>query len=99
MKLFLLIAARRGSDTNRANIGYDKIENYTGIKKGPIKTGISFLALLSLVYVEQVPNKSNEFGVSSAYRLVGLDSCNHLGTKGRGSVEETDAPVDYSPHL
>jgi hypothetical protein len=99
LKLFLLFAARRGSDTNRANIGYEKIEDYTGIKKGRIKTGISFLASLSLVYVEQVPSKTNEFGVSSAYRLVGLDSYNHLGTKGRGSLEETDAPLDYSSHL
>jgi hypothetical protein len=99
LKLFLLFAARRGSDTNRANIGYEKIEDYTGIKKGRIKTGISFLASLSLVYVEQVPSKTNEFGVSSAYRLVGLDTYNHLGTQGRRNVEETDRPVDYSSNL
>jgi hypothetical protein len=99
LKLFFLFAARRGSDTNRANIGYEKIEQYTGIKKARIKTGISFLASLSLVYVEQVPSKTNSFGVSSAYRLVGLDSYNHMGTKGRGNIQEETAPVDYTPNL
>jgi hypothetical protein len=68
-------------------------------KKGRIKTGISFLASLSLVYVEQVPSKTNSFGVSSAYRLVGLDSYNHMGTKGRGNLQDDAAPADYAPHL
>ncbi len=32
LKLFFLFAARRGSDTNAANISYDKTEEYTGIE-------------------------------------------------------------------
>jgi len=92
LKLFFLFIARRGNDTNLANIGYDKIEEYTGIKRVRIKTAISFLASLSLVYVEHIQSRINPNGVSSAYRIVGIDSYNHMGTRAR-NFEETDLTV------
>jgi hypothetical protein len=87
LKLFFLFVARRGRDTNLANIGYDKIEEYAAIKRVRIKTAISFLASLSLIYVEHVPSRTNSQGVSNAYRIVGLDSYNHMGTRGRAMNE------------
>jgi hypothetical protein len=83
LKLFFLFVARRDRGTNLANIGYDKIEEYTEVKRTRIKSAISLLASLSLVYVEHVPSKTNVHGVSNAYRVVGVESYTHMGTKGR----------------
>jgi hypothetical protein len=83
LKLFFLFAARRDRSSNVANIGYEKIEEYTDIRRVRIKPAISFLASLSLVYVEHIPSRINVTGISNAYRLVGLDSYNHMGTRGR----------------
>jgi len=86
LKLFFLFAAFRDKRTNVANIGYEKIHEYTGIKKERIKTAISFLASLSLVYVEQLPSKINDYGISNTYRIVGVEPFNHRGTTGRSSI-------------
>src|ERR1035438_4065606 len=63
LKLFFLFVAQRGRDTNMANIGYDKIEEYTAIDRSKIKAAISRLVTIPLVYVEQVPSKRNELGL------------------------------------
>jgi hypothetical protein len=81
--LYLLFVARRDDDTNLANISYDKIQGYTGIDRVHIRTGITLLGALSLVHVEHFRSSLSDLGVSSAYRLVGLDSYSHMGTKGR----------------
>ena len=106
LKLFLLFLARRDRNTNLANIGYPKIEQYTGIKRARIKPALSVLALLPLVYVEQVPTTT---GISNAYRIVGLDAYNHRGTRGRslttlditdaGTTRRRGSPPDYIPFL
>jgi hypothetical protein len=83
LKLFFLFVARRDRDTNMANISYDKIREYTSIERPRIKAALSFLASLSLVYVEQVPSSVNDHGVANAYRVVGVDSYVHMGTRGR----------------
>lgn len=83
LKLFFLFAARRDRKTNLANIGYDKIQDYTGVKRERIKAAMSILVSVPLIYVEQVPSQTNDLGVSHAYRLVGIDAYNHLGTKSR----------------
>jgi hypothetical protein len=44
LKLYYLFAARRGEDTNLANISYDTIAEYSGLDRNRIKTAISFLA-------------------------------------------------------
>jgi len=84
LKLFLLFVGQRGRDTNMANIGYDKIVEYTAIDRSTIKAAISRLAAITLVYVEQVPSRKNELGFANAYRIVGLNPYKHMGTMGRG---------------
>ncbi len=81
LKLFFLFVARRNRNTNVANIGYEKIEEYTRIRRVRIKTAISFLASLSLVYVEHIPSTESRLGISNAYRIVGLEPYNHMGTR------------------
>ncbi|WP_394886537.1 hypothetical protein ACG873_18500 [Mesorhizobium sp. AaZ16] len=84
MKLYFLFAARRGRDTNMANISFDKIEEYAGVERQRIKAATSLLATASFAYIERVPSNTNEYGVANAYRLAGLESNNHMGTRGRG---------------
>lgn len=83
LRLYLLFAARRGRDTNLANIGFDRITDYTNIRRHDIKAATSLLASLSLVYIERVPSAVNEYGVANAYRLAGLETTQHMGTVGR----------------
>jgi hypothetical protein len=83
LKLFFLMVARRDRHTNIANIGYEKIEEYTNIRRVRIKTAISFLASRSLVYVERIPSRESPQGVSNAYRVVGVEPHSHMGTQGR----------------
>jgi hypothetical protein len=59
---------------------------------------LSILALVPLVYVEQLPSKTNENGYSNAYRIVGIDPYNHRGTRGR-ETNESDAPISYADVL
>ena len=83
LKLYLLFAARRGRDTNLANISFDKITEYSGVRRHEIKAATSLLASLSLAYIERVPSSSNAYGVANAYRLAGLETTVHMGTVGR----------------
>jgi len=87
LKLFLLFAQRRDQSTNLAIIGYDKIEEYTGIARVRIKSAISFLVSHRLIHVEQIPSRQTDFGISHAYRLVGVDPRIHMGTRGRGMLQ------------
>jgi hypothetical protein len=84
LKLYLLIATRRGEDTNMANISYDKISAYTGLDRNRIKTAISVLATQGLVHIEHVPSTLSDYGVSNGYRLAFIQSRVHMGTRGRG---------------
>lgn len=84
LKLYLLFAARRGRDTNMANISFEKIAEYTGMERARIKAALSVLAVNNLAHIERVPSTTNAIGVANAYRLVGLDTYNHMGTTGRG---------------
>jgi len=86
LKLFLLFAQRRDQSTNLANVSYDKIEEYTGIARVRIKHAISFLVSHLLIHVEQIPSRHAEFGVSHAYRLVGVDTHIHMGNRGRAMI-------------
>ena len=83
LKLYLLFAARRGRDTNLANISLDKITEYAGVRRYEIKAATSLLASLSLAYIERLPSLANGYGVANAYRLAGLDTSVHMGTRGR----------------
>jgi hypothetical protein len=91
MKLFFLFIAHRDRHTNFANIGYEKIEESTDIRRLRIKTAPSLLATLSLIYVEHVPSKTNPQGISNAYRIVGVEPYNHMGTQGRAELPTSPA--------
>ena len=87
LKLFFLLVAFRDNSTNLANIGYDKIETYTEIKRSRIKAGLSLLAAMPLVHIERLPSLSNPNGIFNAYRIVGIQPYKHMGTQGRSMVE------------
>ncbi|MBY5590911.1 hypothetical protein HFO49_26065 [Rhizobium leguminosarum] len=84
LKLYFLFVARRGRDTNLANISFIKINEYAAVDPAKIKAATSLLASASLAYTERVPSRINEMGISNAYRIFGLESYQHMGTRGRG---------------
>lgn len=86
LKLLFLFVARRGEDTNMAHIGFEKIEEYSGIPKARIKPATSLLAANSLIYVEHIPVRDEQYKVSNAYRIVGVESYKHMGTRGRADL-------------
>jgi DNA-binding transcriptional ArsR family regulator len=83
MKLYLLLAARRGRDTNAANISFDKIEEYSGIERGRIRTALSLLTVYGLVHVDRWRTPESGKGFAQGYRLAHVEPYNHLGTTGR----------------
>lgn len=83
LKLYFLVVARRGRDTNVANISYDKITEYAGIDRAKLRSAISFAVATGLVQVEQTSSWTNQLGVSNAYRLTHMDPYFHAGTTGR----------------
>ena len=110
MKLFFLFLARRSRDSNRAIIGYDKIQEYTGIHRERINSATSLLVTNQLIITESTTSTADDRYIANAYRIVGLDPYNHRGTRGRGMTAldvqsndngsvVTNEPVDYGPHL
>lgn len=93
LKLYLLFAARRGRDTNLANISFDKITEYSGVRRHEIKPATSMLAALSLAFVERLPSDASEHGVANAYRLAGVEPTMHMGTRGRRDLAAEFSPV------
>lgn len=87
MKLYYLFAARRSRETNMAKIGYDKIEDYTGVPRNNIRGALTVLRANGLVHVERLSSDLSEHGVANAYRLTYLDSHMHMGTTGRRNDE------------
>lgn len=83
LKLYYLFVRRRSNDTNMAHLSYDKIEEYAQIERSRIKKGISFLASVGLIHVEHLQSRYYIGRHANAYRLIYLDSYNHLGTRGR----------------
>lgn len=100
LKLYLLFAAFRDRKTNMANISYDKITEYTGVRRDDIRAAIGMLAALSLAYVERVPSTVSDHGVANSYRLVGLDAHTHMGTIGRRlTAPEFDYARSQADHV
>lgn len=92
LKLYFLFAALRNNDLNAAQVSYDKIEAWTGVRREGIAAAISLLVVNSLVRVENAisPSASTSKGEAvtfNRYRLVHLDSYNHPGTAGRAADE------------
>lgn len=88
LKLWYLFAARRDNSANLAKLTYDQIEEATGIARDRIKSGLSLLAANGLIHVEQIPSRHSEYGIANAYRLPQIDSSRHMGSTGRGLIEE-----------
>lgn len=86
LKLLFLFVALRSEDTNLAMVSYDKINEYTGISRENIKRGISLLATHGLVFTEHAASEQSAFGVASAYRIRGVESRIHRGTRGRRDI-------------
>jgi DNA-binding transcriptional ArsR family regulator len=85
LKLFFLFASRRDRKNNMAKIGYDKIEEYSGVAHNNIRRAISLLGANGLVHIEHVPSGMYQYGVASAYRLTHLNTRQHMGTSGRST--------------
>ena len=83
MKLYFLFAARRSRATNMAKISYDKIEEYSGVRRPRIRPALTVLGANGLIHVERLASDLMESGVANAYRLTHLDSYRHMGTSGR----------------
>lgn len=83
LKLLFLFVALRSEDTNLAKVSYDKINDYTGISRENIKRGTSLLATHGIVFTEHAASEVNEYGVANVYRIRGIDSRRHRGTRGR----------------
>lgn len=83
LKLYVLITARRDYESNTAHIGYEKIIEYTGMRRERIKAAISVLLANDLIHVEHFRTNKNPSGVSVGYRLVGVDPFRHMGTSGK----------------
>lgn len=87
LKLYYLFVSRRDRQTNLAKIGYEKIEDYSGVRRNDIKAALSLLVVNSLVYAERVQSLIYDDGVANAYRLVHVNPRRHMGTSGRGTDE------------
>jgi hypothetical protein len=83
LKLYYLFALKRDADTNIARIGYDKIEEQSGVPRGQIRRALTVLGANGLVHVERLPSDVSDYGVSNGYRLTHLYPRMHMGTTGR----------------
>jgi DNA-binding transcriptional ArsR family regulator len=91
LKLYFLFASRRDRLTNFANISFNKITEYSGVEQHAIKRAVSILLHNGLLYVERQRSWIRAESVSNAYRLVGLETRNHLGTQPHDFEEEIGA--------
>ncbi len=91
MKIYLIIIAFRSDTTNYAQIGYEKICEYTGMYRNEIKSAISLLINLGLVQVDSRGNSEiNQYSVTNMYRLCYLEPYKHRGTSGRDLADATN---------
>ncbi|MGE6744145.1 hypothetical protein ACQKGC_28235 [Allorhizobium pseudoryzae] len=95
LKLLFLFVARRGTDTNAANISYDKITEYSGIPREKIRSALSLLVTHGMVHVDHIPSGVNKFGVSNAYRIPFILPHRHMGTSSREAIEMEAADLPF----
>lgn len=62
------------------------ITERTKISRQYITRALALLAVNGLVFVQQVRGAENEYAVANTYRLCGVDSHNHRGTRGRAEL-------------
>lgn len=86
MKLYLWFAARRDTDENQSFTTYKQIKDGTGVPTGRISAGISLLVSSGLVAVTSVEVVGTSGGNPQAYRLKGLNTRAHPGTRGHAKM-------------
>lgn len=91
MKLLFLLVAARDNKTNLAHVTYDAITEQTGIARQHIPAAVGLLVTHQLVYPRSAPSEQSEYGVSTSYRLRGIDARRHEGTTGRATLGQTPA--------
>lgn len=72
LKLYLLFSAFRDNRSRSAMIGYDKIEDYTGIASGKIRQAVSVLVEQGLVAVDREKDPENKQNHPNKYEILGL---------------------------
>lgn len=95
LKFFFLVVARRGRDTNAANISYDKIIEYSGIPRERVRSAISLLITHGMLQVDHIPSRVTKLGVSSAYRIPFILPYRHMGTSAREALELENVDVPF----
>lgn len=80
LKIYYLIVATRDNSSGYAQVGYDKIQNYTGVPKNEIKSALSLLINLGLIHIDSGKSGVVEFGTVNLYRLRYLEPYKHRGT-------------------
>ena len=86
MKLLFLFVEARDNSTNAAHITYDGITDRAGIPRRHIPAAVGLLVTHQLVFPNNAPSKQSEYGVSTSYRLRGIDAYRHEGTTGRATM-------------
>jgi hypothetical protein len=79
LKLYYLFAARADRKLGAALIAYPAIERYSGVLRNNIRAALSWLAAQGMVHIDHVPSQAGDY-IVNAYRLVHLDSRQHMGT-------------------
>lgn len=87
LKLYLLFVERRDNETNRVDISYDKITEYSGISRQSITSALTILGINGWIVVERQKSEINQYATANSYRMRYLDPYRHAGTTGRAEME------------
>lgn len=93
LKLYYLFASRRDRKTGAALIAYPTIEDYSGVPRNNIRAALSWLAAEVMVHIDHVPSQLGEGHIVNAYRLVHLDSRQHMGTSWREALLDSSVSI------
>lgn len=80
LKIYYLLVAMRDNASGYARVGYEKIQNYTGVPRNEIKSALSLLINLGLIHVDSGKSAVVDFGTVNLYRLRYLEPYKHRGT-------------------
>lgn len=80
LKVFFLVVALRDNMKNYATVSYERICDYTGLRRNDVRPALSLLVNKALIHVDSFPTGMNEFSSANTYRLVQLETRKHRGT-------------------
>lgn len=89
LKLYLLFVSRRDNTTNRVDLSYDKITEYSGVQRKDITTALTVLSVNGWIAIDRYQSDINDYATANSYRLRSLEPYNHAGTTGRAQIEAT----------